>query len=105
MEIDQINIRGVDLLEAEDDPPVGAHGDAPISGEVASERMQPKSRQVELSGRVAMSSRASMRAICPRAAGSPRGGRLFIKASEAAMAKSPDHGELLKLSDNGRHPS
>ena len=42
--IDQINIHGIALLEAENDPPVGANGDAPITGELAFKRVQPKAR-------------------------------------------------------------
>jgi hypothetical protein len=42
--IDQINIRGIALLEAEDDPPVGANGDTPITSQLAFQRMQPKAR-------------------------------------------------------------
>jgi hypothetical protein len=33
--IDQVNIGGIALLKAEDDPPVGANGDAPITGKLA----------------------------------------------------------------------
>jgi len=43
--IDQINIRGVALLKAEDDPPIGTNGDTPVSGEVAPQRVQPESRR------------------------------------------------------------
>jgi len=37
--IDQIDIRGIALLEAKDDPPVGANGDAPMTRELTFQRM------------------------------------------------------------------
>jgi hypothetical protein len=46
--IDQINIDCIALLEAEDDPPVGAHGNAPITGKLAPQRVQPEAGNVEL---------------------------------------------------------
>jgi hypothetical protein len=39
MVIDQIDIRGIAPLEAEDDPPVDANGDAPITRELTFQRM------------------------------------------------------------------
>ena len=48
MVIDQVNIRGIALFEAENDAPVGTDGDAPITRELAFQRVQPKARQIEL---------------------------------------------------------
>ena len=79
-------------LEAENNPQVGADGDAPISAQVAFQRMQPKPRQIEF--------------LWPGGGIEPRQhtGNLvgllwadclpvviFVKALQAAMSKVPDH--------------
>jgi hypothetical protein len=87
----------VALLEAEDDPPVGANGDAPIPGKLALQRMQPEAGQVELV--------RSHRFIEPGEHAGDFIGMLgvdfaavivFVKASEAAMSKAPDHPSIIQ---------
>jgi hypothetical protein len=90
--IDQINIRRVALLEAENDPPVRAHGDAPVPGKIAPQRMPPETRNVAL--------RRPHSLVEPR----EHGGNfvhmvwvdlaavvVFVKAAKAAMSKVPNH--------------
>ena len=48
MIIDQIDIRGVALLKAKNNPPVGAYCDAPIFGQIALQRMQVEAGYIEL---------------------------------------------------------
>ena len=48
MVIEQINIGDVALVEAKNDPPVAANGNAPIAHEIASQRVQPPARQIEV---------------------------------------------------------
>jgi hypothetical protein len=90
--IDQINIRGVALLKAKNNPPVGAYRDAPISGQVASQRMQAEAGQVELirfrrlvearqhAGDFVRMLRVQLAPVV-----------VFIKPPQAAMSKAPDH--------------
>jgi len=47
MVINQINIRGAATFEPEDNAPVGAYRDAPITGEVTFQRMEPETGQVK----------------------------------------------------------
>jgi hypothetical protein len=47
MIIDQINIRGAATFEVENNAPVGAYRDAPVPGEIAFQRMEPETGQVE----------------------------------------------------------
>src|SRR5215831_10224822 len=61
--IEQIDVRGVTLLEAKDNPPVGADGDAPITSRVTLYGCSRKPGKSSCSGRVASSSLAKMRAI------------------------------------------
>jgi hypothetical protein len=42
MIVDEIDVEGISALEAKNDPPIAGHGDAPISLEIASERMEAK---------------------------------------------------------------
>jgi hypothetical protein len=42
MIVNEIYVESISVLEAKDDPPVAGHGNAPISLEVASERMEAK---------------------------------------------------------------
>jgi hypothetical protein len=42
--IDQIDIGGIALLEAEDDAPIGPHSHAPVPRELAAQRMEPEPR-------------------------------------------------------------
>lgn len=77
------------------DPPVGTNGDTPIASQVAPQRVQPETRQVELFW--------PSRHIEPRQHPGDFVGVLrihfptvvvFIKATQAAMSKSPDHSLL-----------
>jgi hypothetical protein len=94
--IEQINIRSVALLEPENDPPVGADGDTSITCEVAFQRVQPPARQVEMARLCRLIEPGSMRVIL-----SARSGIylatvvVFIQASEAPMAKPPDHSAMI----------
>jgi len=95
--IDQINIGGVALLKAEDDPPVGAHGDAPVPREVAFERMEPEARQVELfrSGRFVETGQHTGDFVhVLRVHLAPV--IVFVKSSQAAMSKLSDHRQYVQ---------
>jgi hypothetical protein len=94
--IKQINIGDVVGLKAENDPSVGADGDTPAAGEVTSQRVQPPTRQVEMS--------RLRRLIKPRQHPCDLIGVLrinltavviFIKAFETPMAKSSDHSSMV----------
>jgi hypothetical protein len=95
--IDQINIRSVALLEPENDPPVGADGDAPIACEVAFQRVQPPAWQVEMArlcrlieaGQHARHLVGVLRVYLAAVV-------VFIQASKAPMAKPPDHAAMVK---------
>jgi hypothetical protein len=81
--IEQIDIRSVALLEPENDPPVGADGDAPIACEVAFERVQPPHRQVEMA--------RFCRLIEPRQHARHLVGVLWVYLAAVVTFHTPDH--------------
>jgi hypothetical protein len=94
--IDQIDIRGVALLETENDAPVGTDGDAPITRELAFQRVQPKARQIELlrACRHIEPGQHARNLICMlRVHLAPV--VVFVKAAQAAMSKATDHNERI----------
>jgi hypothetical protein len=51
MIIDVINVGGVaTVIEAENDPPIGANSDAPKPGKVARQRVQMEAQQIHIVG-------------------------------------------------------
>lgn len=48
MIVHKVDIRRLAILEAENDPPIGAHGQRPKPSEIAFQRMQPKGRIIEI---------------------------------------------------------
>ncbi len=50
MIVGKLHIVGVAVFKAEDNPPVGAHGNAPVSLPVAFERMQAVSGKIQILG-------------------------------------------------------
>jgi len=92
MVIEQIDIGGVALLEAKNDPPVGANGDAPIAGEVASQRVQPPARQIKVARlRRLVETRQHARDLVGVLNIHLAAVVIFIEASKASMTKPPDH--------------
>jgi hypothetical protein len=90
--IDQIKVCRVALLEAKNDPPVGANRDAPITREIALERVQSPARQVELARlcrliEPSQHARDFVSVLRVQFAAVVA----FIEASEAPVAKPPNH--------------
>ena len=50
MIVDQIDVEGISILKAKDDPPVAGHSHAPKSLKVASERMEAKAVNTHILG-------------------------------------------------------
>ena len=50
MVIDQVHVSGTRAREAKDNAPVAGHGDRPITGKIAFQRMQPEARQIHAGG-------------------------------------------------------
>jgi hypothetical protein len=46
--INQIDIEYIPVLKTKNDPPVGPHGDRPKTSKIASQRMKPKTRQIQI---------------------------------------------------------
>ena len=86
------------MLETEDDPPVGAYCDAPISCEVAPEWVQPEARQVEVvwascciqPGQHARDFVHVLRVYFTPVV-------VFVKAAQPAMSKASNHTQVYKV--------
>lgn len=87
--IDQIDIGDVVLLEAEDDPPVGSDGNAPIARKRTFEGVQPETRQIALlrTGRLIEPSQICVQSFL-RAPGSARVDHQFRKAASNRGAET-----------------
>ena len=85
------------MLKAEDNPPIRADGDAPISSKVASERVKPETGQIELlgsggfiepreyAGDFVRMLRVDFTAVV-----------VFVKASQAAMSKASESSRFVR---------
>jgi hypothetical protein len=93
--VDQINIGYVTVIEAKDDAPVGADGDAPKAGEVAFQQVQPEARKVHILG--------ACRAIQKRQHASDfidvlgvqaAAVAVYVEAFQASVLKAPEHSAI-----------
>jgi hypothetical protein len=97
MVIDQINVGGITFLEAEDDAPVAAHRNAPISREVSFQRVKAKPRHVMFlgpGGHVQPRKDAGKFVRMLRVHLAPV--VVFVQAFQPAMPKMPDHRAFVK---------
>jgi len=90
--IEEIDIEGVAILEAENDSPVPAYSHGPKALQVTFEPVQAKTRNVERLGRFGCVERrentlhfATQRGIDPARIAA------FVEPLEAPMPKTPDH--------------
>ena len=91
MVINQVNIVDIALFKAKDDPPVGGNRNTPKSPQIASQRMEPVSRQVKVRGlassiEIRQSKGDSFRLISTY----PAGVAALIQPLETSMSKRPN---------------
>jgi len=90
--VEEIDVESVPLLEAENDSPIPADGHGPEAPQVAFERVQPKTGDAERMRRSGgVQRRENTLDLVAQRRVDPARIAVFVKPSEAAMPKAPDH--------------
>ena len=95
--VEEIDVESSAVLEAENDPPIPADSDGPEALQVAFERVQAKTGEVEGSRRLGSVKRGenaldftAQRCVDPARV------TTFVEPFESAMPNAPDHSSIVK---------